>query len=97
MQIAHTLYRLIVKNLRGYGNSEPETLYREFIQGWGRIYNYKDKITVCLSKKRATGCLMNAQFLDGWMVGNILNGWEKNRSLFGSERYYGNYDCENPC
>jgi len=39
---------------------------QEFIQGWGRIYNYKDKIIVCLSKKRAMGCLMNAQFLDGW-------------------------------
>jgi hypothetical protein len=34
--------------------------------------------------------------MDGWMVGNILNGWEKNWNLFGSERYYGNYDCENP-
>jgi hypothetical protein len=62
---AHTLYRLMAKNLRGYENSGPETLYKEFVQGWGRIYNYKDKIIVCLSKKRATDCLMNAQLLDG--------------------------------
>ncbi|HUW68178.1 MAG TPA: hypothetical protein VMW20_09045 [Candidatus Nanoarchaeia archaeon] len=31
------------------------------------------------------------------MVGKILNGWGKNWSLFGSDGYYGNYDCENPC
>jgi len=74
-QIAHTLYRLMAKNLRGYENSEPETLYKEFIQGWGRIYNYKDKIIVYLSKKRATGCLMNAQFLDGWMDGGKDIKW----------------------
>jgi hypothetical protein len=41
---------------------------------------------------------MNAQFLDEWwMAENIFNCWEKNWSLFGSERYYGNCDCENPC
>lgn len=74
-QIAHTLYRLMAKNLRGYENSEPETLYKEFIQGWGRIYNYKDKIIVCLSKKRATGCLMNAQCLDGWVDGGKYINW----------------------
>jgi hypothetical protein len=40
---------------------------------------------------------MNAQFLDEWwMAENIFNCWEKNWSLFGSERYYGNCDCENP-
>jgi len=49
----------MAKNLQGYENSEPETLYKEFIQGWGRIYNHNEKIIVCLSKKRAMGCLMN--------------------------------------
>jgi len=24
---------------------------KEFVQGWGRIYNYEDKIIVCLSKR----------------------------------------------
>jgi hypothetical protein len=47
-------------------SAEPETLYKEFVQGWGRIYNYEEKIIVCLSKKRSTGSLINAPFF--WMV-----------------------------
>ena len=43
-QIAHALYRLMAKNLRGYESAEPEMLYKEFVHGWGRIYNYEDKI-----------------------------------------------------
>jgi hypothetical protein len=73
-QIAHALYRVMAMNLRGYENAEPETLYKEFVQGWGRIYNYEDKIIVCLSKKRSTGCLIKAPFFDGWMVENISRG-----------------------
>jgi hypothetical protein len=74
-QIAHSLYRLMAMNLRGYESAEPETLYKEFVQGWGRIYNYKDKIIVCLSKKRSTGCLINAPFLDGWVDGGKYISW----------------------
>ncbi|MGP8329583.1 MAG: transposase [Methanosarcinaceae archaeon] len=74
-QIAHTLYRLMAKNLRGYENSDPDTLYNKFVQGWGRIYNYEDKIIVCLNKKRATGCLINAKFLDGWVDGGKYISW----------------------
>jgi|GEM_PF-1063205 len=74
-QIAHSLYRVMARNLRGYENAEPETLYKEFVQGWGRIYNYKDKIIVCLSKKRSTGCLINAPFLDGWVEGGKNVAW----------------------
>ena len=74
-QIAHTLYQLMAKNLRGYENIDPGTLYKEFIQGWGRIYNYDDKIVVCLNKKRATGCLINAAFLDGWVDGGKNISW----------------------
>lgn len=63
-QIAHILYRLMARNLRSYENSDTETLNKEFVQGWGRVYNYEYKIIVCLNKKRATGCLINAQLLD---------------------------------
>ncbi|MCW3134291.1 MAG: hypothetical protein N2V78_08205 [Methanophagales archaeon] len=54
-----------------YESAEPETRYKEFVQGWGRIYNYESRIIVCLSKKRSTGCLINAPFF-GW-----LGGWRK--------------------
>lgn len=74
-QIAHALYRLMARNLRGYESAEPETLYKEFVQGWGRIYNYEDKIIVCLSKKRSTGSLINAPFLDGWVDGGKYVSW----------------------
>jgi transposase len=74
-QIAHALYRVMAMNLRGYENAEPETLYKEFVHGWGRIYNYEDKIVVCLSKKRSTGCLINAAFLDGWVDGGKYVSW----------------------
>ena len=74
-QLAHSLYRVMARNLRGYENAEAETLYKEFVQGWGRIYNYKDKIIVCLSKKRSTGCLINAPFLDGWVEGGKYVAW----------------------
>jgi hypothetical protein len=74
-QIAHALYRLMAKNLRGYENAEPETLYKEFVQGWGRIYEYEDKIIVCLSKKRSTGSLINAPFLEGFVDGGKYISW----------------------
>ena len=47
----------------------------KFFNGWGRIYNYEDKIVVCLSKKRSTGCLINAAFLDGWVDGGKYVSW----------------------
>jgi len=74
-QIAHALYRLMAKNLRGYESAEPETLYKEFVQGWGRIYDYEDKIIVCLSKKRSTGSLINAPFLEGFVDGGKYISW----------------------
>jgi hypothetical protein len=74
-QIAHALYLLMAKNLRGYESAEPETLYKEFVQGWGRIYDYEDKIIVCLSKKRSTGSLINAPFLDGFVDGGKYISW----------------------
>jgi hypothetical protein len=74
-QIAHALYCLTAKNLRGYENAEPETLYKEFVLGWGRIYNHEDKIIVCLSKKRSTGSLINAPFLEGFVDGGKYISW----------------------
>lgn len=74
-QIAHALYRLMAKNLRGYESAEPETLYKEFVQGWGRIYDYEDKIIVCLTKKRSTGSLINVPFLDGFVDGGKYISW----------------------
>jgi len=74
-QIAHSLYRVMARNLRGYENAEAETLYKKFVQGWGRIYNCEDKIIVCLSKKRSTWCLINAPFLDGWVDGGKYVAW----------------------
>ena len=42
-QIAHAFYRLMVKNLRGYESAEPETLYKEFVQGWAGYMTMKTK------------------------------------------------------
>lgn len=65
----------MARNLRGYESAEPETLYKEFVQGRGRIYNYEEKIIVCPSKRRSTGCLINAPFLDGWVDGGRYISW----------------------
>jgi len=90
---------LIAKNLRGYESAEPETRYKEFVQGWGGIYDYEDKIIGCLSKKRSTGSLINAPFLGGC----FCRWWEIHlmvREKIGvclDVKHYNNYDCENPC
>jgi len=66
-QISHMLYQMLAKNLFRYENADAETIYKEFIEGGGKVKIYEDKIVVQLNRKRTTGYMINAPILEGWV------------------------------
>ena len=58
--LAHTLYRLLARELPGYEKNTAQTLFEKFIHNEGVVVCEPQKITVKLKKKRRLPMLMEA-------------------------------------
>ena len=56
--LAHNIYRLFCKDLRGYSHCEAQTLFDKFISTQGNVIIKKGHITVKLKKKRTLPILI---------------------------------------
>ncbi|MGI6354854.1 MAG: transposase [Lentisphaeria bacterium] len=56
--LAHNLYRLLARELTGYGQCESETLFNKFIDNMATIRYGEEKVEVVLKKKRELPLLL---------------------------------------
>lgn len=77
---AHNLYRLLARELVGYGQSQSETLYNKFVDNMATIKYGKDTIEVVLKKKRELPLLLEL----GRSLVEQKIPWLQNRSVIFS-------------